>query len=99
MDRDAILRRLDEERRSLQREGEVVEVAGAVARRRAESGAWHTISFSELSAESADEAIAREVAWHRERGVEFEWKVYAHDGPGDLLERLRRFGFDIGERE
>jgi len=29
----------------------------------------------------------------------FEWKVYSHDDPSDLLTRLRLRGFAIGEEE
>ena len=31
--------------------------------------------------------------------VGFEWKVYAHDTPADLLDRLREFKFEIGPCE
>jgi hypothetical protein len=39
------------------------------------------------------------VEHHRRLGIGFEWKVYAHDRPADLLERLRRPGFDVGPGE
>jgi hypothetical protein len=32
-------------------------------------------------------------------GEVFEWKVYSHDQPSDLLTRLRGRGFKIGEEE
>ena len=94
-----MLRRLDEERRTLAHDGATLDVLPSVTRLRAADGSHHTVIYSRLDESDADEAIAREVAHHRTLGVPFEWKVYAHDGPADLLERLARHGFEIGPRE
>jgi hypothetical protein len=48
---------------------------------------------------AADAAIVAEVDHHRRLGVGFEWKVYSHDGPGDLRDRLARHGFAVGPCE
>lgn len=92
-----IRQRLDLERRQLAHAGDRLERLPDVTR--LTSGGHHSIAFSSLSAETADAAIAREVAHHRALGVSFEWKLYAHDEPADLGERLARQGFVAGERE
>lgn len=94
---DQILTRLDLERRQLARMGERVDRLADVTR--VVSGGQHAIVFSSLSPDTADAAIAREIAHHRALGVSFEWKVYAHDEPADLGARLERQGFVAGDRE
>ena len=97
--RDRILRRLDQERRELARTGEAIDVLERVTRWRSVDGSHHAVSFSALDENTADAAIAEEIEHHRGLGAEFEWKLYAHDQPSDLLDRLRRRGFEIGPRE
>jgi hypothetical protein len=99
MDRRVILARLDAERRNLAHDGEVVDVRPLVTRLRAADNTHHTISYSALDARSDDAAIATEIAHHRKLGVPFEWKLYAHDRPRDIADRLRRHGFTIGRKE
>jgi hypothetical protein len=94
-----VLDRLDEERRTLARDGEVREVLGDVTRLHAAAGSHHCVIFSALSPATADAAIAREIDHYRRLGVGFEWKVYAHDAPTDLVDRLRRQGFAVGAEE
>src|SRR5687768_15649612 len=94
-----ILDRLDEERRRLVRDGEVLDILPSVTRLRGADGSFHTVIYSALTADTADAAIAGEVEHHRRLGVGFEWKVCAHDRPADLLERLRRFSFEVGPCE
>lgn len=75
-------------------------------------GQWYCIVYSRLSVADADAVISREVAGFQQllsasnpmvagtiAATEFEWKVYAHDSPADLKERLARHRFDIGEEE
>ena len=99
MDLEAIRRRLDAERRALRRDGEVIEVLPRVTRLWPVSGAFHTVIYSELTEGTADSVIEEQVAHYRGMGVGFEWKVYSHDRPGDLRERLARRGFVEGPRE
>jgi len=91
--------RLDHERRLLARDGEVLDVLPAVTRLRAADASWHSVPFSSLSAQTANAAIAGEIEHHRRLGAAFEWKLYAHDRPPDLAQRLRRSGFEVGPRE
>jgi len=57
------------------------------------AGLWHCVLYSELSVESADAEIRRQLEHYRALGLQFEWKVYAHDEPADLEARLQRAGF------
>ena len=99
MDANGILARLDAERRTLCRDGEVIEVLPAVTRLRPADGAYHAVVYSNLTGASADGTIAEQVKHYRGLGAGFEWKVYSHDRPADLLERLGRHGFVVGAKE
>jgi GNAT superfamily N-acetyltransferase len=46
-----------------------------------------------LDGPALDALIARQVSVFAERGERFEWKLYGHDLPGDLPDRLRAAGF------
>ena len=57
---------------------------------------WAGVVWSDLDADSADRAIAAQTRWLESpegRGREFEWKLYSHDAPADLAERLKAAGF------
>lgn len=99
MDHNEVRNRLDAERRTLARDGEVADVLPLVTRLRGADGSLHSVAWSGLTAATADAAIAAEVEHHRRLGVAFEWKAYAHDGPPDLVDRLRRHGFEVGPCE
>lgn len=58
------------------------------------SGLWDCVVYSALSDATADDAIAREQARPLPPGGSLEWKLYAHDRPGDLGARLRNAGFE-----
>lgn len=55
--------------------------------------------YSKLTPENADQIIEDEIAYFEGIGHSFEWKHYSHDMPPDLVERLRKRGFDIGDPE
>ena len=104
MDPASLLATLDRERRALVREGDVIEVLPHVTRLRPVGGnfhsvIFHTVIYSCLDERSADGVIAGEVDHYRRLGAAFEWKVYSHDRPADLLDRLRRHGFVVGPME
>jgi hypothetical protein len=94
-----VLALLDEERRSLFVAGVVGERLPAVTRLHGLAGDWRQIAFSALSERDADRVIAEQVAHYRGLGSGVEWAAYSHDGPPDLLRRLQRHGFEVGERE
>jgi GNAT superfamily N-acetyltransferase len=51
------------------------------------------IIFSRLDERSADAVIAAEIAYFAATGRDFEWKLYDHDRPADLAQRLLARGF------
>lgn len=57
--------------------------------------AWAGVLWSDLDERSADAAVAAQAAWADAQGpgLEFEWKLYAHDRPADLGARLSAAGF------
>ncbi|WP_412079235.1 GNAT family N-acetyltransferase [Streptomyces xanthophaeus] len=71
-----------------------VERVGAVVRQTVPGPGWNAVLWSDLDEESADAEIAAQVAFFAGREVpsEFEWKLYGHDRPADLGQRLRAAG-------
>lgn len=73
-----------------------VERAGPVVRQAGGPDDWNGVVWSEpgLGAAGADAAITAQIAYWEGLGhPEFEWKLYSHDDPADLGERLRAAGF------
>ena len=99
VDIEAIRRQLDFERRTLVPEGCILETLSYVSRVRCADRGRHMISYSSLTDDIADAVIAEQAAHYRELGAEVEWKVYRHDGPPDLLQRVERHGFAPGPQE
>jgi len=60
-------------------------------------GIFNQVLYTELDENNADAVIREQIAYFAER--EFEWKYFTHDTPPDLLERLTKHGFAIGEAE
>lgn len=57
------------------------------------------VIYTRLEAAAADEAIRSTTEFFRQHGGGFEWKVYWHDQPTDIKERLLAHGFVAGEVE
>lgn len=72
---------------------------GAVLRHVGGAKDWNAVVWSDLGEDTADEAIAAQVRFFADLGVDFEWKLYGHDRPADLGERLTAAGFAAEERE
>lgn len=70
--------------------------AGAVLRA---TGVQNWIERAELDDADVDAVIATEAAHFRSIGAAVEWKVYGHDRPADLGQRLAAAGFEPGEPE
>jgi len=64
-----------------------------------EAEAHNVVIHSRLGAEDADRAISGELEYFRELGSDFEWKLYSHDQPSDLKDRLAARGFSVGDDE
>jgi GNAT superfamily N-acetyltransferase len=95
----ALLARLDAERRALRRDGDEIDILPHLTRLRPADGAYHCVTASALTAQTADAVIEAQIAHYRGLNAAFEWKAYSHDPPPDLLTRLARHGFAIGPRE
>jgi GNAT superfamily N-acetyltransferase len=96
MNNDQLLAEFDRQMRREARpdsHGTTVERIGAVVRQQGPDEAWNGVLWSDLDEDTADAAIAEQVRHFTARGQEFEWKLYAHDGPADLADRLRAAGF------
>ena len=48
--------------------------------------------FTRLDTSSIEDAIRSTIEFYRGKGGEFEWKVYGHDTPSDIRERLLAHG-------
>ncbi|MFD9354908.1 GNAT family N-acetyltransferase [Streptomyces sp. NPDC060031] len=70
-----------------------VERVGGVVRQSVRGPGWNGVLWSDLDEETADAAIAEQVAFFEGESAEFEWKLYGYDRPADLGERLRAAGF------
>jgi GNAT superfamily N-acetyltransferase len=57
------------------------------------------IIYSWLTPDNAEAAIREEIAYFEGLKHYLEWKVYAHDTPPDLKDRLQAHGFEIEEPE
>ncbi|MEV4397861.1 GNAT family N-acetyltransferase [Nonomuraea sp. NPDC049607] len=96
MDHDEVLALFDRQSRREARPdgpGARVERDGDVVRQVGPPHAWNGVLWSGLDEESADAAVARQVRFFGDLGLGFEWKLYAHDRPADLADRLLAAGF------
>jgi GNAT superfamily N-acetyltransferase len=100
MDAASMLALYDEEER-LGREwpGMRREVTPHVIRQLDRPGREGFIIYSSMNSATADEGVAAQIEFFEREGQHFEWKVYAHDEPRDLRERLVARGFEAGDEE
>ncbi|MYS06577.1 GNAT family N-acetyltransferase [Streptomyces sp. SID6041] len=70
-----------------------IERVGGVVRQTGPAHAWNGVLWSGLTTADADRAIAGQIEHYAAAGLSFEWKLYAHDTPGDLGARLTAAGF------
>lgn len=75
------------------------EVEGAVIRHISLTSEDGFVIYSLLDEDSVEDAISAQIARFQSIPQDFEWKVYDYDPPKDLIDRLRRRGFEIGEPE
>ena len=57
------------------------------------------IAYSNLDETTVDAAIEEQLAYFQAREIPFEWKVYDHDKPEDLRQRLQARGFVMEDPE
>ncbi len=75
------------------------EVDGSVVRLISLTGENGYVIYSHLEEENVEAAISAQIARYQEIPQDFEWKTYDYDPPKDLIDRLRRRGFEIGDPE
>ena len=92
-----ILSRLDAERQAVPDSDVTLEKTPHVVR--AIGRSWNGIVYSRFLPEEAETIISREIGYFAKLRRGFEWKVYSHDEPSNLLACLRSRGFNIGEEE
>ncbi|MBC7271364.1 MAG: GNAT family N-acetyltransferase [Streptomyces sp.] len=97
MDTAAVLARYDREMREGARPdgpGARVERSAGVVRQVAPAHGWNGVLWSGLDADTdVDAVIAEQIARYAALGHAFEWKLYGHDRPAGLGDRLRAAGF------
>lgn len=57
------------------------------------------VLYSRLDERTADGAIAEQIEYFTRLDRPFNWKVYAHDRPADLVQRLAARGFVVDETD
>src|SRR5260370_5296143 len=90
---------LDFERRTIPDLDVNLETTPYVVRAISKLGSWNGIVYSHFSSPVAEAVIANEFSSFAALRRSFEWKVYSHDEPPDLLTRLQDRGFNIGAEE
>jgi GNAT superfamily N-acetyltransferase len=75
------------------------EQSGGVVRNIIPSENSGFISYSALDQASVDAEIEAQIDYFRGLGYDFEWKVYDHDRPADLRQRLAAHGLVIEDPE
>ncbi|WP_030230760.1 GNAT family N-acetyltransferase [Streptomyces sp. NRRL S-455] len=102
-DHPALLALLDRELREGARPdgpGARIERTGGIVRQVATArGRWNGVVWSALDQATADVAIAEQIRHYTALGLDFEWKLYGHDRPADLGQRLHAAGFTPGPEE
>jgi GNAT superfamily N-acetyltransferase len=99
MDDATILRLLDVERQTVAGAGLTLERTPYVVRAVGLESSWNGIVYSRFSPSETETVVKSEIQYFAQRNRDFEWKVYSHDEPPDLLFQLRKRDFRIGEEE
>ena len=99
MDDATILRLLDVERQTLADTGVTLERTPCVVRAIGLESSWNGIVYSRFSPSETETIVNAEIQYFTQLNRDFEWKVYSHDEPPDLLSQLRNRAFRIGEEE
>jgi len=84
-----------DERLQIEHPGARREALGRIVRHVDLSGERGFVLYSDLDEASADDAIEQQIAFYEGIGQDFEWKVFDHDRPADLRQRLLKRGFAL----
>lgn len=99
MDEISILRLFDEERQRIPDDDITFSSTRYLVRAIDSHGSWAGIVYSCFPEEETERVITGEIEFFAKLNRGFEWKVYSHDKPANLLAELGRRGFQIGEEE
>lgn len=100
MTRTEILALYDQQqRRAIEYPGMRKEVSPQVVRFVRPKPGLSFVLYSCLNQHNADRVIQEQIRYFRQLNQPFEWKVYDHDTPADLRERLLAHGFQPEEPE
>jgi GNAT superfamily N-acetyltransferase len=88
-----------EQRKELCIPGMRREVDGNIIRHVNLTGGEGMIIYSRLTEADLEPTIRDQVAYFERIGQDVEWKVYSHDTPPDLKDRLHESGFAVGDDE
>ena len=94
-----ILRLLDCERQTIVYPGVTRISEMGVIKDISAHGSSAEIVCSSCAEDEIDQIIAQQIEFARSAGYELEWKVYGHDQPKNLGERLVAAGFEAGDEE
>ena len=98
-DRTRLLELLDFERRTVVYPGSTRSSKTGVIKDISTDGKNCEIVYSSCSDKEVDLQIANQIQGAKIHEYDLEWKVYGHDQPACLSERLSAAGFDAGDRE
>ncbi|MFD5074757.1 GNAT family N-acetyltransferase [Streptomyces sp. NPDC058371] len=79
--------------------GARIDHLGKVVRQVGTDQGWNGVVWSDLDESTADAAVAEQVRYFTGLGRDFEWKLYGHDQPEDLWQRLTAAGFTAEAEE
>jgi GNAT superfamily N-acetyltransferase len=99
MDGAAVLYQLDKERQTVPDSEVSLQTTPYIVRAIGLNGSWNGIVYSFFSSSQTEAIVDEEIRYFTQLNRAFEWKVYSHDRPLDLLVQLRQRGFRIGEEE
>ena len=88
-----------EQRRDIEYPDARREVAPPIIRGIDHAGRRSFICYSKLEGHEIDRVIDEQIRHFESLGHDFEWKVFSHDYPSDLVDRLGARGFEIEEEE
>ncbi len=97
--RREILKMLDHDRQAMVMPGSTWVVERGLIREMMNGGKVGLIAYSRCPEVELDEIIRGELEKARSAGYELEWKLYGHDLPENLAQRLTAAGLSPGERE
>ena len=98
-DRTRLLELLDFERRTVVYPGSTRSIETGVIKDISTNGKSCEIIYSSCSEKEVIPQIANQIQFAKIHGYDLEWKVYGHDQPACLSERLSAAGFEAGDRE